>query len=357
MFIEEFISKHEDVKNMVYGRCKQLNARLAVVGTKSSASFLLDILQGTDISLAGIYEIDRYRESDVFKGLCVYPAQELSQLDPRDVVIIASMAQATDLYDTFKEIQSYCSCKILTFRCLLDTFFLREELKKPLKFEYDNFLFGESLTNSCKPPYWYPFPPNLILEDKTVLELGPFEGQVTPMIMDQRPKKVVGLEARPMNYAKVSVTRSLYNWDNYELVLGDMHLFPQLIDDKFDTIFCAGVLYHSDKPWWLLKTCMEHCNTIVLCGHVSTQNDSHSMETREVVLEIGPCRFEVRKENGWSDGLSGVGRESLWFSEKDLIRYLGHYGFDYLKYGSMKNSAGQLIYSLVRKKGTFLEKG
>jgi len=352
MFIENFISKYEDVKVMVYARCKQLNARLAIVGTKSSASLLLDILQGTDVSLAGIYEVDRYSETAVFKGYSVRNAQELSQLEPEDVVIIASMAQATDLYDTIQEIQSNCACKILTLRCLLDTFFLREELKSPLKFEYDNFLFGKSLDSTCKDSHWYPFPPTLDLENKTVLELGPFEGQVTLMIMSQRPKKIVGLEARPLNYAKVSVIRSIYNWNNYELVLGDMHLFPQLTQDKFDTIFCAGVLYHSDRPWWLLKTCMKHCNTIVLCGHVAAENSGHSTETREVVLEIGPCQFEVRKENGWDDGLSGVSRESLWFKEKDLIRYLDHYGFDYLKYGSMKNSAGQLIYSLARRKRT-----
>jgi 2-polyprenyl-3-methyl-5-hydroxy-6-metoxy-1,4-benzoquinol methylase len=354
MSIENFISRYEDVKVMVYARCKQLNARLAIVGTKSSASFLLDILKDTDISLSGIYEIDRYRKNDTFKGHAVRHAQELSRLDPEDVILIASMAQATDLYDTFQEIQSYCSCKILTFRCLLDTFSLREELKNPLKFEYDNFLFGESPSTSCKFPNWYPFPPDLTLENKTVLELGPFEGQVSLMIMNQRPKKVVAIEARPFNYAKVSVIRSLYNWENYELVLGDMHLFPQLTDDKFDTIFCAGVLYHSDKPWWLLQTCMQHCDTIVLCGHVAAENNNKSTETREVALEIGPCRFEVRKEYGWDDGLSGVGRESLWFREKDLIRYLDHYGFDYFKYGEMENSAGQLIYSLVRKKGTFL---
>ena len=349
--LSKHLYRHNMLKRHIYARCKELNARVAVVGTKQSADLLLETLGNTEISIAGVYEHDLLLGKPTLHGHPIRPIRELSQLKPEDVVIIASTAEATDLYETFVLIQSLCPCKVLHLKSLMSAFMLNEELKTPLKIQFDHFTFNRGLfTLPGENPYWHDIPPDVDFKNKVVLELGPFEGHDTVTIMSQKPKKVIGLEARPLNYAKISVARSLYNWQNYELILGDMHLFPQLIKDKIDVIFCSGVLYHSDKPWWLLKSCMDHCDTIVLCGHVASEYSGQPRRTKEVILESGTYQFGIYPEYGWGDELSGVTGHSLWFTEEDLVRFLDYYGFQFKKYDSHINATGLWIHSVVTKK-------
>ena len=349
-FINKHVYTHQLLKRHLYGRCKQLNARIAVVGTKSSADLFLEAIDDTDIPLIGVYEHPEYQKL-TFRNHPVQPIQELSRLLPEDVIIIASTAEATEIYDTFTRIASLCPCKTLHLKSLTNTFLMCADLKEPLQFQFDEFLFGRGLfTLPGENPYWHAIQPNVNLKDKVVLELGTCEGHDTVWIMSQKPKKVIALETRPLNYAKTSVTRSLYNWQNHELHLGDMHLFPSLIKEKIDVLFCTGVFYHSDKPWWLLKSCMDHCDTIVLCGHVASEFSRYPGATEEVTLDSGTYQFEIYPEFGWKDGLSGVTGESLWFKEKDLVHFLDYHGFQYKKYDSHVNETGLWISSVLTKK-------
>jgi len=350
MNVRRLVGQTNQVKRSIYAQCKKLNARIAVVGTKQSASFLLKAIEDTDIPVIGVYEGAGFTENKIFQGHPVRPLKELSRLNSNDAVVIASSAEATDLYDTFMTIKSFCPCKTIHLKSLMNVFSIANELKEPLRFEFDDFLFGPGLLPLEKEsPYWHPVPPDVDFKGKTVLELGPFEGHDTVMLMDQKPRKVIGIEARPLNYAKISVMRSLYNWPNYELILGDMHLFPQLIKEKPDIIFCSGVFYHSDKPWWLLESCMQHSDTIVLCGHISSEHSCPNRQFREVALESGTYSFEIYPECGWDDGLSGVTNESLWFKEKDLVHFFDYHGFRFHKYSTHVNRLGEWMMSVLTK--------
>lgn len=95
---------------------------------------------------------------------------------------------------------------------------------------------------------------------------------------------------------------------------------------------------------------MDHCDTIVLCGHVASEFSKYSGVNEEVKLESGTYQFEVYPEFGWGDGLSGVTRKSLWFTEKDLAHFLDYHGFQYKKYDSHVNATGLWILSVVSRK-------
>ena len=227
---------------------------------------------------------------------------------------------------------------------------LREGLKEPLEFAYDEYLFGRGFfPQDGEYPYWHHvFPHTIDLSGKTVLELGPFEANNTVMLMAKNPKKVIGIEAKPLNFAKISVMQSFYNWKNFELILGDMHIFPQLLKDKIDIIYCSGVLYHSDKPWWLLKTCMENCNTVILGSIVSSEYPSRHRETVKVDIDEESYHLEVRKEDEKCH--SGLKRKSLLFSEEELIRFVKKNGFQYEKYGSTIIAPfGLWVFALLTK--------
>ncbi len=120
MDFNQITFQYNQLRRIIYSQCKKLNARIAVLGTKSSADILLAFIDKTDICIAGVYEKETFSEKKTFKGYCVRPASELSQLNPDDVVILASSAEATDLYDTFNYVQSICSCKIIHLKSLVD---------------------------------------------------------------------------------------------------------------------------------------------------------------------------------------------------------------------------------------------
>ncbi len=335
-------------KEYLTTRIRSFNRPIAVVGSLTSAERILEAVLEGEIPFRGIYEApERLKQPISLRGQPIQPWQELSKLDPDVLILIGSSRAVIDLQDTIETIRSLCSCRVLPLDSLLDVYDIHKELARLLQFEFDEYLFGRGF---FKEAHWHPEPPGIDFEGKTILELGPFEGNNSVMLMAKKPKKVIGLEGRPLNYAKFSVVRSLYNWQNYELLLGDIHLFPSLVSEPVDIIYCSGVHYHSAKPWWLLKSCLESCDTIVLNGHVASSHSVHPKGTQTVTLESGTYDFEIQPEFGWKDNLSGLSDHSLWFKKEDLIHFLNHYGFDYKEYHSAVTGPGLWIFSVVTKR-------
>jgi len=86
-----------------------------------------------------------------------------------------------------------------------------------------------------------------ICENKTVLEIGPFNGAHTQVIKSHNPKKITLVELEK----------------NALIVLRNDFLDCEIIEDdifnylnnpnKFDVVVCCGVLYHLHSPLYLLE--------------------------------------------------------------------------------------------------------
>jgi len=89
------------------------------------------------------------------------------------------------------------------------------------------------------------------LQDKEVADVGCNNGYYLFRMLSQKPKSLVGFDPSPLFFLQFSlINRFLQAPIRYEL-LGVEHLplYPQ----KFDTIFCLGVLYHRSDPISTLK--------------------------------------------------------------------------------------------------------
>ncbi len=338
----------QSMETVLKARCQALGVPVAIVGTQSAAVLLFNVLQNAQVPLAGIYEKSPHAAE--LQGLEVRPLETLSEVDPKTVVVVASSASSIELEDTLTRINSVFKGQVLCLEHLLDLPGLFQALKTSLDYKYGPHILDEWAKQMNEPPsHWPHVPDGFSVEGKTVLEFGPFEGHFSMMLMSQKPKRVIGLEGRPDNYAKVALLKAYLDWSNYTLRFGDMHLFPSLVPEALDVIFCSGVLYHSEKPWWLLKSCMEKCDTIILSGHVSSEHSKKPQRFQNVELENGTFEFEVFAEGG--DNLSGLTPHSLWFKEEDLISFVNHHGFQYEKYREWVNPHGLWICSqLTRKK-------
>lgn len=336
----------QSMETVLKARCRAFGAPLAIVGTQAAASFLLKTLQTTEVPLIGIFE--KSPHSADLQGMEVQPIEALSQVDPKTVVVVASSASSIDLEDTLTRIGSVFKGQVLCLEHLLDLPSLFQALKNPLDYKYGPHILDEwSKQMNDEPSHWPHMPDGFSVEGKTVLEFGPFEGHFSMMLMSQKPKRVIGLEGRPDNYAKVALLKAYLDWSQYTLRFGDMHLFPSLVPEALDVIFCSGVLYHSEKPWWFLKSCMGKCDTIIISGHVSSEHSKQPQRFQKVALENGDFEFEVFAEGG--DNLSGLTQHSLWFKEDDLISFVNHNGFKYEKFREWVNPHGLWVCSLLTR--------
>jgi len=113
-------------------------------------------------------------------------------------------------------------------------------------------LFGLIIDTEWKSDQKYNFlRPHFNLHGKKVADIGCNNGYYMFRFLEDKPKKVVGFDPSALfkcqfdfinHFAKTSI--------EYEL-LGVEHL--PFYEEKFDTIFCLGVLYHRSDPVSMLK--------------------------------------------------------------------------------------------------------
>ena len=93
--------------------------------------------------------------------------------------------------------------------------------------------------------------PHLNLEGKTVGDIGCNNGYYMFRMLEQKPKRLIGFDPGVISYLQFEfIDRFIDSSIRYEL-LGVEHL-PEY-GEKFDTLFCLGVLYHRSDPIKTLK--------------------------------------------------------------------------------------------------------
>ncbi|WP_324173005.1 tRNA 5-methoxyuridine(34)/uridine 5-oxyacetic acid(34) synthase CmoB [Sulfurimonas sp.] len=90
------------------------------------------------------------------------------------------------------------------------------------------------------------------LKDKKVADIGCNNGYYLFRMQEDKPKLLVGFDPSPLYKTQFDfINHFVKSKIVYEL-LGVEHL--EIYDEKFDTIFCLGVLYHRSDPVAMLKS-------------------------------------------------------------------------------------------------------
>jgi tRNA (mo5U34)-methyltransferase len=97
------------------------------------------------------------------------------------------------------------------------------------------------------------------LENKIVADVGCNNGYYMFRMLSQNPKKVIGFDPMALFKLQFEFINHFIKSEKlkYEL-LGVEHL--PLYEEKFDTIFCLGVLYHRSNPITMLKQLKQSLN-------------------------------------------------------------------------------------------------
>ncbi len=94
--------------------------------------------------------------------------------------------------------------------------------------------------------------PYFNLKDKKVADIGCNNGYYMFRMLEEKPKKIVGFDPSPLFRTQFDfINHFIKSSIVYEMLgVEDMRDYPE----KFDTIFCLGVLYHRSDPVSTLKS-------------------------------------------------------------------------------------------------------
>ncbi len=94
--------------------------------------------------------------------------------------------------------------------------------------------------------------PYIDIENKKVADIGCNNGYYMFRFLKQKPKKIVGFDPSPLYKTQFDLINHFLKSDIVFEMLGVEHL--DIYDEKFDVIFCLGVLYHRSDPVKTLKS-------------------------------------------------------------------------------------------------------
>ena len=90
------------------------------------------------------------------------------------------------------------------------------------------------------------------LKDKRVADIGCNNGYYLFRMQEDHPKSLVGFDPSPLYKTQFDFINHFVKSEIVYELLGVEHL--EFYEEKFDTIFCLGVLYHRSDPVAMLKS-------------------------------------------------------------------------------------------------------
>jgi SAM-dependent methyltransferase len=88
-----------------------------------------------------------------------------------------------------------------------------------------------------------------VCRDKTVLEIGPYIGIHSQVILSHEPKELTLVEA---NHAVINTLTNTFSDKNVNVIHDDIFFYLEETHN-FDVVVCCGVLYHLHAPLYLLE--------------------------------------------------------------------------------------------------------
>tara|TARA_R110000822_G_scaffold12096_7_gene43639 strand:+ start:2913 stop:3506 length:594 start_codon:yes stop_codon:yes gene_type:complete len=100
--------------------------------------------------------------------------------------------------------------------------------------------------------------------NKSVLEIGCFDGDITEWVMKNNPSKLTLLEA-----SEIPVKNVKRRFPSATVIHGDMHEDLNKVG-KVDVALVLGVIYHSHIPLHVLEELVNYCNpTTIIIDNMS----------------------------------------------------------------------------------------
>lgn len=175
------------------------------------------------------------------------------------------------------------------------------------------------------------------VQGKTVLELGPMEGEHTYMLERHGAAEIVAIEANTRAYLKCLITKEVLALKHARFLCGDFTEYLPINAVKFDVCFASGVLYHMRNPVELLTLIGKATDRVYLWTHYYDQqiisrnlNLAGRFAQGVMTEDAGFPHTLHRYSYGTAVSLpyfcGGSAAFSHWLSRADLLACLQHVG-------------------------------
>jgi hypothetical protein len=174
--------------------------------------------------------------------------------------------------------------------------------------------------------------------------------------VDNGCTEVVGVEIRERFLENANAMKQAENYHQVSFVNCDVRTIDEAGLGKFDVCLCAGLLYHMQNPFNLLKRIRNICRHLVLETHVSPTLPALffaqkkyrlnlTLKTHRVKLDgeefagrfnVFPVEQDMQKTSG-----SVISHSTFWLSRESLERALRLAGFRIITSYMGKTPAGQ----------------
>lgn len=164
-----------------------------------------------------------------------------------------------------------------------------------------------------------------------VLELGPLEAIHTHQLGELGAGQIISIEANVEAYLKCLVMKEALGI-TARFLLGDFAQYLAQTDERFDLVFCSGVLYHMQNPLALIRDMARVSDRCFIWTHYyDPQNCSGGPRERIPARLDGFAATYFRldyPDRDRSTFWGGNKPSSSWMGRSDILSALAHFGFD-----------------------------
>ena len=202
------------------------------------------------------------------------------------------------------------------------------------------------------------------LRGRSILELGPFEGYNTFQFSQLGATPITAVEGNSTNYLKCLVAKETLGV-NASFLHGDIRLYLEHTERRFDICWASGVLYHQIDPLALLSAIARVCPRVFIWTHFFDERISSNPERypnfvpqQDVEKELDGyrcmhyCRsYLFRKGQRPASFSGGHDTFAYWLRKDDILAYIDKLGFSEvtIRGVSMDHPAGPTLSLLASK--------
>lgn len=171
------------------------------------------------------------------------------------------------------------------------------------------------------------------LEEKSVLELGAYEGYHALQMERMGVSEITAIEGNPQNFLKCAIVKNHFQLNDTHYLLGDCGKYLQGCDRRFDMVLASGILYHLYDPIDALENICKLTDTIVICTtyfHPVLQGFKFTGNTKNIDIPgLNNRKLYERSNTQLVKGKKHGMDETAWMFDFDtLIEYLSVKGYE-----------------------------
>jgi len=169
------------------------------------------------------------------------------------------------------------------------------------------------------------------IDGMSVLELGPLEAAHTYQLEQLGAGRILAIEANSDAYLKCLIMKEVLGLKHATFLLGDFSPYLAQTRDRFDLVFCCGVLYHMEHPLQLIRDIArvtERCFVWTQYYDEKHPDCRQRVRTAATLDSFSAPYFATPYGDRTLPGFWGGNKSSSsWMMRDDIIAAFRHFGF------------------------------